>query len=392
MSFAGNDYLSPAQECTIPIINIEDPTVGEIKIHSRQRKKSTEEKPDLTAIQINLKDCLACSGCVTSAETVLINRQSSEQFLAEVSSGSVVSISSQSIASIASFFKLSYSSTYRKLFNFFTSLGAKSFLSTDNGQRISSILTAREFLSNIERYSTSQPFITSSCPAVVCFIEKTADTLIPSLGSTYSPMSVTGAEFEKHVSVQPCFDRKLEAARDQLSNHTSSVLSTKELIILLEQRSFLEYNESDIDVPAPASGSTGNYIEYIIRELQEEDPYLTFEIGPGRNKDVTIFKVTSSKYGQLQFSRMTGYRNIQNLQRRIRNSINEDIFIELFACPSGCTHGGAQMNADSALEMLQALWQDTPVEIPEKALTIDYQSCERPPKDSEFSTAVVLDW
>ena len=28
---------------------------------------------------INLSDCLACSGCVTSAEEVLVNRQSSEE-------------------------------------------------------------------------------------------------------------------------------------------------------------------------------------------------------------------------------------------------------------------------------------------------------------------------
>lgn len=35
---------------------------------------------NLTA-KVSLSDCLACSGCVTSAETVLIQKHSTEQFL-----------------------------------------------------------------------------------------------------------------------------------------------------------------------------------------------------------------------------------------------------------------------------------------------------------------------
>lgn len=44
-------------------------------------------KPDLIkaseeqTAKVSLSDCLACSGCVTSAETVLIQKHSTEEFL-----------------------------------------------------------------------------------------------------------------------------------------------------------------------------------------------------------------------------------------------------------------------------------------------------------------------
>lgn len=35
----------------------------------------------LEKVQISLADCLACSGCITSAESVLITQQSQEELL-----------------------------------------------------------------------------------------------------------------------------------------------------------------------------------------------------------------------------------------------------------------------------------------------------------------------
>lgn len=39
----------------------------------------TEQK--LQKVEITLADCLACSGCITSAESVLVTRQSQEELL-----------------------------------------------------------------------------------------------------------------------------------------------------------------------------------------------------------------------------------------------------------------------------------------------------------------------
>lgn len=41
--------------------------------------RQTGKASKLAKAQITLNDCLACSGCITSAETVLITQQSSEE-------------------------------------------------------------------------------------------------------------------------------------------------------------------------------------------------------------------------------------------------------------------------------------------------------------------------
>ena len=57
-----------------------------------------------------LQDCLACSGCVTSAETILLEHQSAEEFvskLAQPGTTVMVSVSPQSRAALAAFYGLS---------------------------------------------------------------------------------------------------------------------------------------------------------------------------------------------------------------------------------------------------------------------------------------------
>lgn len=47
----------------------------------------------LQKAQITLNDCLACSGCVTSAESVLISEQSQEEFFKVLSQNAAVEAS-----------------------------------------------------------------------------------------------------------------------------------------------------------------------------------------------------------------------------------------------------------------------------------------------------------
>lgn len=60
------------------------------------------------AVKVSLNDCLACSGCVTSAETVLLQAQSLKEFMVQCEDPDVhvvVSISPQSRASLAGEFE-----------------------------------------------------------------------------------------------------------------------------------------------------------------------------------------------------------------------------------------------------------------------------------------------
>ncbi len=55
-------------------------------------------------VQVTLNDCLACSGCVTSAETVLLEQHSASELMSALQDSTkrvIVSVSPQSRASLA---------------------------------------------------------------------------------------------------------------------------------------------------------------------------------------------------------------------------------------------------------------------------------------------------
>lgn len=59
-----NDYIKPAEECVVMTknkVNIDD----KIELPDLIRNKETKA-------EIKLDDCLACSGCITTSETILI--------------------------------------------------------------------------------------------------------------------------------------------------------------------------------------------------------------------------------------------------------------------------------------------------------------------------------
>jgi iron only hydrogenase large subunit-like protein len=72
-----DDFLKPAVECTKPLIaKIDDTNIIDTGIRPNLIKSGTDKIASVT-----LQDCLACSGCVTSAETVLIQQHSVEELL-----------------------------------------------------------------------------------------------------------------------------------------------------------------------------------------------------------------------------------------------------------------------------------------------------------------------
>ncbi|PIO55891.1 hypothetical protein TELCIR_22718, partial [Teladorsagia circumcincta] len=85
--------------CIIPLETriVEEPLVA---VRKREPVKNGAKKG---AVKISLNDCLACSGCITSAETVLVEEQSITRLLEGMSSKqlSVITVCPQSVCSIA---------------------------------------------------------------------------------------------------------------------------------------------------------------------------------------------------------------------------------------------------------------------------------------------------
>lgn len=99
------------------------------------------------AVKVNLQDCLACSGCVTSAETVLLEHQSTGELLSALKSNKtvIVSVSPQSRSSLGVLHQLSPSETAGKLVHFLKSLGVSVVLDTTSSRDIALLEAAQEF-------------------------------------------------------------------------------------------------------------------------------------------------------------------------------------------------------------------------------------------------------
>ena len=77
-----NDFISPGVACIKPIETL--PSLAPPAEEDSYQLKFSNEAPlpsDLPPAQISLTDCLACSGCVTSAEAVLVSLQSHSEVL-----------------------------------------------------------------------------------------------------------------------------------------------------------------------------------------------------------------------------------------------------------------------------------------------------------------------
>uniref|UniRef100_A0A8B9TQC7 Nuclear prelamin A recognition factor-like protein n=1 Tax=Anas platyrhynchos TaxID=8839 RepID=A0A8B9TQC7_ANAPL len=399
-----DDYIAPSQECVKPVKVEKKPgkAAAKIKIEadgSYFQIGQDGEAQKLEKAKITLNDCLACSGCITSAESVLITQQSHEELCKILTSNKtaapneqklvVVSVSPQSRASLAARCKLSVLETAKKLTAFLKSLGVH--YSKKNKKAL--------------------PMLASACPGWICYAEKTHGSfIIPYISTTKSPQQVMGSLIKGyfaeqqhltpdqiyHVTVMPCYDKKLEASRPDFFNQeyqtrdVDCVITTGEVLKLLEQEGV---SLSDVD-PAPldtmfssaaeeeltshSGGGSGGYLEHIYKYAAKELFGIqvdTIQYKPLKNKDFQ--EVTLEKDGVvlLQFALAYGFRNIQNLVQKLKRGKSPYHYVEVMACPSGCLNGGGQIELEGesskdGLQQVEKLYNSLKAEIPEENRTV----------------------
>lgn len=233
---------------------------------------------------------MACSGCVTSAETVLINQQSHEEFIKVLDAKKtgeqgvlvvVVSLSHQTISSFAAKYFLSFQESALKLASFLKNLGVDYIFDLTLARHLCLIEESREFEekllngSGTDKKSTPfssnttsrNPILSTVCPGWVCYAEKTHGNLVPLLSKVKSPQQVMGSLVKTiwrnhqvnipsnariyHTTIMPCFDKKLEASRSYFVDEKTkeaevdTVLTPIELEQLLTEKGIIF---SDIDI------------------------------------------------------------------------------------------------------------------------------------------------
>ncbi|KAG2436805.1 hypothetical protein HXX76_006328 [Chlamydomonas incerta] len=267
-----NDFIAPSQDCVVALNGklktVE--TAEEVQLQPRVRAAAAGAAAppgSLNApapgdpVKVSLHDCLACSGCITSAETVLLQQQSGDEFLAKLADRGlavVVTVSPQSRAALAAYFGLSPAATLARLAGWLKGLGAVAVWDLTTARDLVLLEEAAEFVGRFRATSSGGsngagdaaasssggpaatgeaapgplPMMASSCPGWVCYAEKTHGAkVIPYMSTTRSPQGAMGGLVKSlvaaawgvspaalyHVTIMPCYDKKLEASRDELT-------------------------------------------------------------------------------------------------------------------------------------------------------------------------------
>ena len=108
-------------------------------------------------VKVSLHDCLACSGCVTSAETVLLQHQSTGELMQRLADRAgwtvVVSLSPQSVASLAALHGLPAAECGASLAAFLRQLGVRAVFDIAAARQLALAEAAAEF---VQRFKSIQ--------------------------------------------------------------------------------------------------------------------------------------------------------------------------------------------------------------------------------------------
>ena len=404
MAFSGivqltdlDDFITPSQECVKPvkIEKKEGASKAGAKIKIEADGSYTEELSDgtqkkLPKAQITLADCLACSGCITSAESILIEQQSSAELRKIFASKNqeesktkkiIVSMQIQPIISLAQKLNLSVENTVFRLVTYFKNLGADFVYDLKIAEDLALLEHQHEFI-KAYRSGKKKPLISSACPGWICYAEKThGNWILPFISQVKSAQQIMGSLIKDHlakkwqvspdsiyhITLMPCFDKKLEASRPDFFNEALESHDVDIVITTIEVEQML--NEDNIDmhyvINSPldslqgestviktnyGSGSGGftentfvNAVKELFGEEVQEVQYKTM-----KNADFQELNYELNGEVKLSFAIANGFRNIQNLvQKMKRKRCNYD-FVEVMACPSGCLNGGAQCRPEDS--------------------------------------------
>lgn len=297
-----DDFITPSQSCIKPVkvdqsdgkqvqrIDVDNESGTYVQIN----KDGTSQQLEKTSIE--LADCLACSGCVTSAESILVNQQSVDTFCKRLESIAlhntqhpmdktmlVISVSPQSRASIASRYGIDDPMEAMRRIVYFCKqeLGASFVFDTSWSRHLALLEMCTELVNRFRQQEQqsavnepSLPLLTSACPGWICYAEKTQPGSLPYISKVKSPQQIMGTVVKEyfaqkiangasgseesrftsfyHATVMPCYDKKLESSRDDFQarlyedqQEVDLALTTTELEQLLHERKF----DSLKDVP-----------------------------------------------------------------------------------------------------------------------------------------------
>lgn len=150
-------------------------------------------------------------------------------------------------------------------------------------------------------------FISTSCPAIVSFVEKHHIQVIGALSPIVSPMIATAkvlkelhGEEIRIVFIGPCIAKKGEAARNQFSGLVDEVISFVELRRMFSERGLTEHNVEpfEFDPPLAGKGAIFPISGGMLQTIDLEEDFIKGEIvvAEGRQEVTGVLKEFEEGY------------------------------------------------------------------------------------------------
>jgi len=230
------------------------------------------------------------------------------------------------------------------------------------------------------------PLFTSCCPGWVRFMKSQYPDMMEHFSTTKSPQQMFGAVAKTYladilkvdaskiycVSVMPCTAKKMECTYPGMDSTGTGqdvdlVLTTREIdrMIVAEHIQPLDLTEEDFDHPMGIStgagvifGASGGVAEAALRSV--------YFLATGKNPDADSFANVRGMNGwreatfhiegkPVRVAGASGLANARNLVEAIRAGKVQYDFVEVMACPGGCSGGGGQpIDIDAKLPQVRS--------------------------------------
>lgn len=235
-----------------------------------------------------------------------------------------------------------------------------------------------EFLAKLQnREKETFPMFTSCCPGWVRFLKSQYPDMVRQLSTAKSPQQMFGAVTKSYyakllgvepericsISVMPCLAKKQEAALPTMDAAGAGpdvdiVLTTREIdrMIRAEDIHPAELPEEEFDRPLGVGsgagvifGATGGVMEAALRSA--------YYLATGSNPDPDAFRDVRGMDGwkeatidirgiAVRVAVTSGLGNARKLVDALRKGDARYDFVEIMACPGGCSGGGGQPIAE----------------------------------------------
>ena len=271
-------------------------------------------------------------------------------------------------------------------------LGFDYMLDTSFSADLTIMEEGNEFVERFtHRDEYSWPMFTSCCPGWIRFVKSEYPEYLDNLSTAKSPQQMFGAVIKTYfaqktainpediysISIMPCTAKKYEADVKAVSDAGAGqdvdlVLTTRELARMIKEKGInvRELEETEFDSPLGEStgagvifGSTGGVMEAALRSA--------YYLLTGTNPDADAFKAVRIDEAYQVFALeiagatvkiavSSGLGNARELLEKIKRKEIECDFVEIMACPGGCSGGGGQpivYNSELATQRGTKLYQ-----------------------------------